>query len=147
MEECRKTFDSIRHKERPLPHETKNGRLRKGKSFKFCTELLESAPNKSGDVRDKSNQTILQEIMNQSELKEPNPIILVPKAPKSGNLCLLNAKEFFVNGRYVDPERIKIKDSNGLESNIVKFSHPINDQDVNFEVCDDIISLKQSQKM
>jgi hypothetical protein len=140
MKDYRDILEQIRAKERH--QETKNSRLRKAKSFKFCVEMMESTAAKPPEKAEKSHHTIFQEIMNHSGLEEFKPIILVPSAAMPGNLCLRNAKQFLVDGRYQLVEGVKTTDVNTEE-----FKYPINDLNITFEICDDIASLKNSHKM
>jgi hypothetical protein len=51
------------------------------------------------EQKEKTYQTVLQDIMRMSSLEQANPIILVPDAPLQGNLCLRNAKAFLMEGK------------------------------------------------
>ena len=129
--------------------ETKNGRLRTGKSFKFCIDLLEATGAKQPDKKDKSNLTVLQEIKGSSSsgFEEARPIIVVPNAPHQGNLSLFNAVDFLKNGTYRSPELISKKAEEKLNDTKVTFTTQINEEDVTFEVTNDPSMLKASNKL
>lgn len=133
-------LDSIKIKERP--HESKNSRLRTSKSFKFCIDLLERPATAAINVKEKSHMTVLQEIRGNSSFEEAKPIIVVPSAAHQGNLCLRNALDFFEKGSYKSVENTK-----KIEDSKVQFKYQINDEDVLFEVTDDVATLKANGKM
>lgn len=89
--------------------------------------------------------TILDEMLNSAPGKfgeEGKLVILIPNKPLLGNICMKNARSFFVNNKY-EP----VPESAVSEINIFEFKHNINGRDVTFEVCDDIPLLKEQKKL
>jgi hypothetical protein len=61
--------------------------------------LLEKGTAAPNTKDEKSNRTILEEILSLSQLEGAKPIIIVPNGQQNGNLCLKNAKSFLVDGK------------------------------------------------
>jgi hypothetical protein len=101
-EEIKKNLEQIRKWERVL--ESKNGKLRKNKSFKWCIDLLERKNTSRSDrARDtKNHRNLLEQVLDipTSDLEPARPIIVVPSAYAPGNLNLRNVKQFLVKGEY-----------------------------------------------
>lgn len=102
----------------------------------------------SGKATTESSQafnSILEEMLNSGAGRfgeEGKLVILVPKQPSLGNICMKNARQFFVNSKYEPVPENAIS-----ETNLFEFKHSINGRDVTFEVCDDIPLLKEQKKL
>jgi len=144
-EEIKKNLEQIRKWERVL--ESKNGKLRKNKSFKWCIDLLERKNTSKGDrARDtKNHRNLLEQVLDipTSDLEPAKPIIVVPGAYQPGNLNLRNVKQFLMKGEY-NPTYEGLMNMN---KNYEEMKHDINDQRVTFEIYDDIRYLQSSKKI
>lgn len=144
-EEIKKNLEQIRKWERVL--ESKNGKLRKNKSFKWCIDLLERKNTSRSDRAPgaKNHRNLLEQVLDipTSDLEPAKPIIVVPSAYSPGNLNLRNVKQFLVKGEY-NPN---YEGLTTMARNYEEVKHDINDQRVTFEIYDDIPYLKSSKKI
>lgn len=153
-EEIKKNLEQIRKWERVL--ESKNGKLRKNKSFKWCIDLLERKNTSRSDRAPgaKNHRNLLEQVLDipTSDLEPAKPIIVVPSAYSPGNLNLRNVKQFLVKGEY-NPNYEGLTTmaryffSINPTRNYEEVKHDINDQRVTFEIYDDIPYLKSSKKI
>lgn len=77
-------------------------------------------------------------------LEEARPVILVPKEPLSGNIWLETAKALLIDGKY---KNIQDKKSSGSDNHFIEIQTDLNNQQVVFEVCDDLAYLHSANKL
>ena len=103
---------------------------------------------------------MLEEILDISESgffeATGKPIIIVPPMVQQGNLCLLNAKRFFWDGKYKDGTPLQDKawkEDNFKDKDTFKYPIPMktsyesetNKREIAFEVYDSVTSFTKKQ--
>lgn len=134
--------------------ESKNTRMRiPGKSFSFCLELMRQPYNEAETRRVQQSyvgnpNNIISKVLAScgptvvGQPSQGRPVIVVPNEVLLGNINTENAEQFLTEGKFVPIDRTA-----QLKQRSVPFTMDILDAKINFQVTDDLTSLKNKSRM